>query len=426
MLQAGFDFGTSGARVVVIDSEDRELFTAKTSYNLADATTWQPALYQLIKQIPLALRQELGTITIAGTSGTFVVCDSHGNVQLPVQLYNDPSGRSALPLLQSICPESPVVLSSTSTLARLVHLRPLWQPDWQLVHHCDRLAYFLHRHQGVTDWHNALKLGFDPITLTYPHSILALGFNLPQVVAPGTIVAPIAPPVAKELDINPDCHITSGTTDSNAAFLAAVGENFQLGTAVTSLGSTLTVKILSRQPIFSRDYGVYSHRWNYQGQTYWLVGGASNTGGAVLAHFFSPDQIATLSSKIDPDQPTSFNYYPLLQPGERFPIPDPDLAPCLTPRPDRAELFLQGILEGIARIECLGYARLRELGAEAIQVLYTVGGGAKNATWTAIRQNYLVVTFLAPRHPEAAYGAALLPKIHGCPPSPVRTGLTES
>ncbi|MFN3361232.1 MAG: FGGY-family carbohydrate kinase [Pseudanabaenaceae cyanobacterium] len=426
MFLAGFDFGTSGARVVVIDGDGTELCTAKTSYDLAEERTWQPALWHLIHQIPLEIRQALGTITIAGTSGTFVVCDCQGNGQLPVQVYNDSSGRSALATLAAICPESPVVLSSTSTLARLVNLRSVWQPGWQLVHHSDRVSFFLHRQQGTTDWHNALKLGFDPVNLSYPPAILELGFPLPQVVAPGTIVAPIAPQVARELQINPDCQISSGTTDSNAAFLAAVGDNFRGGIGVTSLGSTLTVKILTSQPIFSREYGVYSHRWHYQGKTYWLAGGASNTGGAVLAHFFTPDQIAALSNRIDPQQPTHLHYYPLLHPGERFPISDPDLAPRLTPRPDREELFLQGLLEGIAEIESLGYTRLRELGAERLIALYTVGGGAKNTTWTAIRQNYLGVPFLPPRHAEAAYGAALLPRIHGCPLSPVGTAPTES
>jgi D-ribulokinase len=72
------------------------------------------------------------------------------------------------------------------------------------------------------------------------------------------------------------------------------------------------------------------------------VGGASNTGGAVLRHFFSNDELGRLSSSINPDMPSGCDFYPLLTPGERFPINDPGLQPRLHPRPADDALFLQG------------------------------------------------------------------------------------
>ena len=47
------------------------------------------------------------------------------------------------------------------------------------------------------------------------------------------------------------------------------------------------------------------------------AGGASNTGGAVLKHYFSSDQLDQLSSRIDPARPSGLSFYPLLKPGER-------------------------------------------------------------------------------------------------------------
>lgn len=79
----------------------------------------------------------------------------------------------------------------------------------------------------------------------------------------------------------------------------------------------------------------------------WLVGGASNTGGAVLKQFFSSDQLQQLSSRIDPSRPSSLDYYPLTKPGERFPVNDPQLQPRLTPRPDDDAAFLQGAWAGV-------------------------------------------------------------------------------
>ena len=85
--------------------------------------------------------------------------------------------------------------------------------------------------------------------------------------------------------------------DSIAAFLAAgtsqagVAVGFQwsqVGEAVTSLGSTMAIKMRSPVRVENSTYGVYSHRL---GAGQWLVGGASNTGGAVL-------RLAPASSKL--------------------------------------------------------------------------------------------------------------------------------
>lgn len=72
------------------------------------------------------------------------------------------------------------------------------------------------------------------------------------------------------------------------------------------------------------------------------MGGASNTGGVVLRKFFSDQQLRELTPRLDPSRPTGLDFYPLVQPGERFPINDPALPPRLEPRPADDALFLQG------------------------------------------------------------------------------------
>ncbi|HAO10599.1 MAG TPA: carbohydrate kinase, partial [Planktothrix sp. UBA8407] len=75
---------------------------------------------------------------------------------------------------------------------------------------------------------------------------------------------------------------------------------------------------------------------------------------------------------------------------------------------DNSVEFLQGLLEGIAKIEAQGYQLLQQLGATPLTQVYTAGGGAKNPVWTAIRQRYLNVNMVNSIHTEAAYGSALL------------------
>ncbi|MFM7382509.1 MAG: FGGY-family carbohydrate kinase, partial [Microcystaceae cyanobacterium] len=76
--------------------------------------------------------------------------------------------------------------------------------------------------------------------------------------------------------------------------------------------------------------------------------------------------------------------------------------------PDNPVEFLQGILEGLSRIEALGYQKLQALGASPLTQVYTAGGGAKNVTWQHIRQRYLGVPVTVSPHTEAAYGTACL------------------
>jgi sugar (pentulose or hexulose) kinase len=223
-------------------------------------------------------------------------------------------------------------------------------------------------------------------------------------------VGTINPEISQKLDIPAYCLVCAGTTDSIAAFLASGVR--QRGASVTSLGSTLVLKLLSQTRVDDSRYGIYSHRFG----DLWLTGGASNTGGAVLRHFFGDEELARLSQGIDPNLPSRFHYYPLLKPGDRFPTNDPHLLPRLEPRPEHPGEFLQGLLEGIARIEALGYRKLQELGADPLKIVYTAGGGAKNLTWQRIRERLLGVKVMVSPQTEAAYGTALLAKqgLVGC------------
>lgn len=412
-LALGLDFGTSGARAAVIDLQGQVVGQVRCAYPAVDqslqADSWRQTLLALLERIPLEQRQQLRAIALDGTSSTVMLCDRQGRCLVPPLLYNDDSGRTQLPRLQQIAPPQHPVISATSSLAKLLWwqktLPPqVWSSARYLLHQADWLAFWLHGQLGLSDYHNALKLGYDAAALTYPSWLQALEIAalLPQVRVPGSAIAPLLPELCDRFGMSPTCQVCAGTTDSIAAFLASGAS--RCGDAVTSLGSTLVLKLLSQHRVDDSYYGVYSHRLG----DLWLVGGASNTGGAVLRHFFSDQELKTLSEQIEPARASLLDYYPLLQPGERFPINDPLLPPRLTPQPSDRVAFLHGLLEGIARIERQGYCQLEALGASPIQRLYSAGGGAQNSSWTAIRQRVMQQPILAARHLEAAVGAARL------------------
>ncbi|MEG4026696.1 MULTISPECIES: FGGY-family carbohydrate kinase [unclassified Microcoleus] len=413
-LYLGIDFGTTGARSTIIDSQGT--IHCETEHTFANAqqpelpSVWQNALWAVIEQIPPAIRNQVRAIALDGTSSTVMLCNTDGIPVCEPILYNDARGAAVTERLRAIAPDNHTVLSATSSLAKLLW----WQEGGHggtaptvFLHQADWLAFLLHGKLGISDYHNALKLGFDVDTLCYPNWLIegiagTATPQLPQVVAPGTPVGEVRDQVGDRFGFPRDCMVCAGTTDSIAAFLAS-GVTLP-GEAVTSLGSTLALKLLSHTRVDDSRYGIYSHKLG----DLWLVGGASNTGGAVLRHFFTDVELDNYSTQIDPAQESLLDYYPLLKKGDRFPINDPNLPPRLEPRPTDSVEFLHGLLESIARIEARGYQLLQELGATPLTKVYTAGGGAKNSVWSAIRKRYLKVPVETPVHTAAAYGVALL------------------
>ncbi|MBW4533879.1 MAG: FGGY-family carbohydrate kinase [Pleurocapsa minor HA4230-MV1] len=405
----GIDFGTSGARAIAIDRQKNIIDTQQFSFGSIPshqlAQVWQDTLFELITQIPVKVRENIQAIAINGTSSTVLLCDAVGKPITEPLLYNDSRGQAVLERVKAIAPNNHVVISATSSLAKLIWWseQPYFKQAHYLLHQADWLAYLLHGKLGISDYHNALKLGYDVDDLRYPQWLRDLPFShlYPQVLAPGASVGVLSE-TNQRLNLPPNCIVKIGTTDSIAAFLAS-GAN-QPGEAVTSLGSTLVLKLLSRTKVTAAEFGIYSHKLG----KLWLTGGASNTGGAVLQHFFSNEQLEQLSGQINPNIASPLEYYPLIEPGDRFPINDPNLLPQLEPRPREPREFLHGLLESISRIEKLGYQKLQSLGADRLTRVYTAGGGAKNLTWQKIRQRHLQVSVSSANYTEAAYGSALL------------------
>ncbi len=405
----GIDFGTSGARAIAIDDQCNRLQTITCELSQQTPTVWQEALDFLLSHIEQEIRSNLQAIAINGTSGTVLLCDSSGHPLVDPLLYADNRGQTTLAEMESFVPSGHLVYSATSGLAKLLWWRSqgLTAKATYFLHQADWLSFVLHGQLGCTDYHNALKTGYDVSLLDYPAWLKPQQFFplLPQQVkVPGEKIGKILPQLAHRYALNSGCYICAGTTDSIAAFIASGAS--RAGEAVTSLGSTLVIKLLSHKPVNALEYGIYSHRFG----DLWLTGGASNSGGAVLRAFFDETQLVALSQRIDLQRSLELDYYPLLKAGERFPINDPYLEPRLTPRPESDWQFLQGLLAGITQIEVLGYQKLQALGASSVQRIYTAGGGAKNPIWMTMRQQALSCPVLRSPQPEAAYGSALLAK----------------
>jgi sugar (pentulose or hexulose) kinase len=414
----GIDLGTSGCRACVISTDG--IIVAEHTLRLPtpwrdgdevfqDPNSWWDGLAQLLGGLLDKLTDEqrinIESLTIDGTSGTVLLADEELTPQSVALMYNDSASIVEAERIAEFAPADSPARSTTSGLAKLLRLLPDYEADIRVHSQSDWLLHRLLGRRSTMDSNNALKLGWDAVKCEWPAWMERLELPnsvLPEVVPAGTPLGTIAPEVAEYFGLPDSLTICAGTTDSTAAFIAS-GASLP-GEAVTALGSTLVLKVVAKQPVFAPEYGIYSQPLG----DLWLVGGASNSGGAVLRHFFSDQQMASLSEQINPDLPSGLDYYPLPATGERFPVCDPQWQPRLTPRPTNDARFFQGLLEGISRIEKMGYDKLAGLGAPYPVSVRSNGGGARNDAWTRIRGEMLGVPMLPAMHSEAAYGAALL------------------
>ncbi len=415
-LYLGIDLGTSGVRTSVIDTCGSEIASASVEMPAPiriddrpcqDAKLWWEAVSQCLRIQDTRLREtnrhpgEISALAVDGTSGTLLLTDEDLNPLTPGYMYNSANFNTEADLIAEHAPETSMARGAGSTLARLLFLRKQAKNARYALHQADWIAAKLMKRGGLSDETNVLKMGFDVQNRVWPDWFSAFGFDLiPEVKPVGEMFGVVDVTIASEFGLSSDLEVIAGTTDSNAAFLASGAS--QVGEGVTSLGTTLAIKLLSDKPVADPTRGIYSHRI----KDMWLAGGASNTGGGVLLDHFTPEQMSEMENALQPDAPTGLDYYPLSQPGERFPIADPNLAPRLTPRPENDVSFFQAMLEGISEIEQVGYNALHQLGAPTLKRVYTAGGGAKNHAWTKIRSRRLGVAIHDALSSNASVGVA--------------------
>ena len=406
-LFLGLDLGTSGVRASAIDSNGKELATARIPLpRNQQPRDWQHAAFKVIHDLCNQVDSvRIQSIAVDGTSGTVMLCDADGAPCSAALMYNDQSCTEEAELISRHATEDSAARGASSSLAKALHLLKTSPDARHICHQADWITGLLCGRFDVSDEINCLKLGYDAVNREWPdwlHGLITNEKLLPEVHAPGTVISCVASNTAKQLGLPAHSRVVAGTTDSIAAFIATGASD--IGEAVSSLGSTLALKLISDKPVYSGKLGVYSHRL---GDT-WLAGGASNSGGKVLLKYFDQTQMAQMTQLLKPEQPTGLAYYPLVQPGERFPRSDPALEPVLEPRPDDDVKFFQAMLEGIAGIEAEGYRALSSLGAPEIKKVITAGGGSVNPAWRKIRELKLGVPVEVAEHSEASYGAALL------------------
>ncbi|MFL2812979.1 MAG: FGGY-family carbohydrate kinase [Paracoccaceae bacterium] len=423
ILSLGIDIGTSGVKTATLNTKGEILSTSSIKHILQNSDKINPSIWweTVKKAIKLNLIQlkrkgikffKIEKLAVDGTSGTVLLANENLQPVTRALLYNASGFVEEAKIIEKYSPENHIAKGQNSTLARALKLikEDKNRNAKYLMHQADFIVANLLKKGGLSDENNTLKLGYNVNKKAWPEWIIKTGLKknlLPKVYPVGAHLGKIDETVANELGLSKKTHIFAGTTDSNAGFLASA--KLKKGSAVTSLGSTLAIKVLSESQIDDPNIGLYSHKLG----RFWLAGGASNSGGKVLEQYFSDSQIELLSNNINPYNSSGLEYYPLAKIGERFPVNNPKLKPYLRPLPKNETLFLQGLFEGIAKIEKKSYEAIYQLGGSFPDHIITVGGGAKNLIWQKIRKRIIRTKISSGKNIEAAVGAAKIPFLFG-------------
>jgi len=397
----GLDFGTSGARISIINLHKNLVYSNSVpySYDFKDPNSWINSCENLLFSLPIEVKINLHKLAISGTSGTLIASNLRG----------DPIGE-AIPYYQA-CIEHKILLESLtsgedhlrtpySSLAKALKLIDKYGTNILLRHQSDWITGWFLKDWTHGEEGNNLKLGWDIQKDSWPKSFLNTSWQkcLPHIVKSGKIIGQINSDLAERFNLNKKLILTSGTTDSNAGVIAAgLGKEDGL----TVLGTTIVVKKIINNPIKKK--GITIHRVN----DVWICGGASNAGCGILSKFFSDLEIKELSRQINPSKNTSLDLLPLNSKGERFPVNNSNLEPILGPRPVSDSLYLHALFEGLAKIELKGWEELSKLTGSLPKKIITIGGGSKNPQWRKIREKIINIPIVSCNQ-STSFGTALL------------------
>jgi len=397
----GLDFGTSGARISIINLH-RELVYSNSVpylYSFKNPNSWINACEELLDSLPIEVKSNLNKLAISGTSGTLIALNLKGAPIGDAIPYDQVCNKHNV-LLESLALGEDHLRTPYSGLAKALTLINKYGTNILLRHQSDWITGWF-----IKDWThgeegNNLKLGWDLKKQSWPKSYLDTSWQkcLPQIIKSGEIIGQVNYDLAKRFKLNKRLILISGTTDSNASLIAA---NLGKQDGLTVLGTTIVIKKIIDKPI--KEQGITTHKVSGD----WICGGASNAGCGILSKFFSDLEINELSRQINPSKSTSLNLLPLNSKGERFPINNPNLEPILGPRPVSDSLYLHALFEGLARIELKGWEKLSTLTGSLPKKIITTGGGSKNPQWRKIREKIINIPIVS-CNKTSSFGAALL------------------
>jgi len=445
----GIDVGTSGVRAVAVSPAGELLAEAeekiRQDYRAAGGIheqypdEWWQAVCSVGQAIAKTLKErvagvELRGVAVTSTSGSLVVADGEGRALRSTILYDDGRGVEIAEELNQQIGAQGTRLGPSFSLVKAAWVKQqepeLWKRVRYVLHPADWLSGKLSGEFGISDFTNALKLGYDPESSSWTPSVRAAGLldhRLPAVRRPAEPIGQVSSAAAAETGLPARTPVLAGATDGMASVIASGAS--RRGDANTTLGTTVVWKVLHDGKSVARS-GIYFHL--HPGGL-WVPGAASNTGlGSIRTAGRMLEDPSALSfrgvrqptdrndsdgQRISPEEmdrlaasyfPTSVVCYMLSGQGERFPFAHPHAESFLEGNPRDAFESYAAQLQSIGFVERWGYEVLESCAVKVGDRVFSTGAGARSPVLAQLRANILGMTVVQPRYPTAAFGAAIL------------------
>ena len=419
----GIDVGTSGVRGVAVspagellaegDEKLRQDHRAAGGIHEQDPGEWWEALCSVGQRIAKSLREKSGNVELRGvavtsTSGSLVLADAEGHALRPAILYDDGRGVEIAEELNKQGGAPTIHLGPSFSLVKAVWVREtepeVWERARYIMHPADWLSGKLTGEFGISDFTNALKLGYDPEACAWIGAVRDADLpsdRLPVVRRPAEQIGHVSSVAAAATGLPVGTPVLAGATDGMASVIASGAS--RCGDANTTLGSSLVWKVLHDGKPMARS-GIYYHL--HPGGL-WVPGAASNTGlGSIkTAGGAASREMDRLAANYFP---TSVVCYMLPGQGERFPFANSQAESFMEGNPRDAGESYAAQLQSIGFVERWGYEILEGCGVKVGDRVFSTGAAAKSPVLSQLRANVLGSTVVQSRYPTAAFGAAIL------------------
>ena len=420
----GVDVGTSGVRGVVVspagellaegDESIRRDHRAAGGIHEQDADEWWEALCRVGRTIAKALKEKSGEVELRGvavtsTSGSLVLADGEGRALRPAILYDDGRGVEIAAELNKQGGAQSLALGPSFSLVKAAWVRQyepaLWERTRYLLHPADWLTGKLTGEFGISDFTNALKLGYDPESGSWSETLHAAGLaddRLPLVCRPAEQLGQVSTVAAAATGLPARTPVLAGATDGMASVIASGAS--RCGEANTTLGTTLVWKVLHDGKPAARA-GIYFHL--HPGGL-WVPGAASNTGLGSIRPAGGAASLGEMDRLAAEYFPTSVVCYMLSGQGERFPFANPEAKSFVEGKPRGTVESYAAQLQSMAFVERWGYEVLEGCGVKVGGRIFSTGAAAKSPVLSQLRADVMGRTVVQSRYPTAAFGAAIL------------------
>ena len=169
----GLDFGSSGARVSIINSKKELKYTNTVPYefDFKNPNSWIGSCEKLLYNLPLDIKSNLVKFAISGTSGTLTALNLKGEPLGAAIPYNHAYNENTS-FIESITLDEDHLKSPYSSLAKALKLIDKYGENILLRHQSDWITGWFLKDWTYGEEGNNLKLGWNLIKESWPESYL--------------------------------------------------------------------------------------------------------------------------------------------------------------------------------------------------------------------------------------------------------------